>query len=134
MNILHIAQGGIYPAKVQELNEKNYIRFGGRKKLSDYYTLQDKNVLFDKELTCNTRFKFHDLAKDGPFGTFDLIICRNVFIYFNFILQERVVDIFNRSLGRNSYLSIGSKESISWNRSALNFREIDSESKIFQKT
>lgn len=133
LNILRIAQNGVYPLKSQELNGKNYTQFGGKGKLSDYYSIQEKNVVFNQELIRNTKFKFHDLTKDGPFGIFDLIICRNVFIYFNFNLQERVVAIFNRSLGKNSYLAIGSKESISWNRSAMNFKDVNFELKIFQK-
>jgi chemotaxis protein methyltransferase CheR len=132
-NILKVAQQAIYPIKYQELNSKNYISYGGKGKLEDYYTIQDKRVSYDKELLKNTKFKYHDLSKDGPFGIFDIIICRNVFIYFNFVLQERVVDILSRSLSRNSYLSIGSKESISWNRSSMNFTEINAEQKIFQK-
>jgi chemotaxis protein methyltransferase CheR len=133
LNILRIAQNGIYPLKCQELNSKNYTQFGGKEKLEKYYTVEEKNVVFNKDLISNTKFKFHDLTKDGSFGTFDLIICRNVFIYFNFMLQERVVAIFNRSLTKNSFLAIGTKESISWNRSALSFKEVNFELKIFQK-
>jgi chemotaxis protein methyltransferase CheR len=133
INTLRIAQNGVYQRKSQELNGKNYTLFGGKGKLEDYYTVQDMNVAFNQELISKTKFKFHDLTRDSPFGTFDLIICRNVFIYFNFNLQERVVAVFNRSLAKNSYLAIGTKESISWNRSALNFRDVNFEYKIFQK-
>lgn len=133
MNILKIAQKGIYPLKSQALNSKNYILFGGKKKLEEYYTIQEKNVAFNQDLIGNTNFKFHDLTKDGPFGMFDLIICRNVFIYFNFTLQERVVSVFNRSLGKYSFLAIGSKESISWNRSAISLKDVNFDLKIFQK-
>jgi chemotaxis protein methyltransferase CheR len=133
MNALNTARTGIYPLKRQELNSKNYEKAGGTGMLSNYYIVNDKNVSYNADLSANTKFIYHDLSKEGTIGIFDIIICRNVFIYFNSDLQERVVDIFSRSLKKESILAIGSKESISWNRSARNFSELNFEEKIYKR-
>jgi chemotaxis protein methyltransferase CheR len=133
VNALNIARTSIYPLKRQELNSKNYEKAGGTEILSHYYTVKDKSVIYKEELSANTKFIYHDLSKEGTIGIFDIIICRNVFIYFNSDLQERVVDIFSRSLKKDSILAIGSKESISWNRAARNFTELNFEEKIYKR-
>jgi chemotaxis protein methyltransferase CheR len=132
-NALNTARTSVYPLKKQDLNSKNYERAGGQGNLSNYYTVEDKSVIYDAELSANTKFIYHDLSKEGTIGIFDIIICRNVFIYFNSELQERVVDIFSRSLKKDSILAIGSKESISWNRAARNFSELNPEEKIYKR-
>ncbi len=132
-NVLKVAARGVYPLRSQDVNMKNYEQFGGKGKLSDYYTITDSNVQFDKQLISSVDFRCHDLAQDGPIGKFDLIICRNVLIYFNFDLQERVLQTFGQSLIKNSYLGIGSKESINWCRSARLFEEVSLEEKIYRK-
>ena len=70
-------------------------------------------------------FRRHDLSAEGPFAVCDLLICRNVFIYFNLDLQERVLDLFIQSLDKGSYLGIGSKESIRWCKGANYFNITD---------
>lgn len=124
---------GVYPLKNQVLNERNYNLFSGSRHLSDYYVRKDNQVFYDPELIRNVTFKKHDLVKDGAFGVFDLIICRNVLIYFNFILQERVLNLFTQSLAEDSYLGIGSKESINWTKADKHFKTICLEEKIYKK-
>jgi chemotaxis protein methyltransferase CheR len=132
-HVLKVASRGVYTIRSQEVNSKNYEQFGGKVKLSDYYSISDSMVHFDKQLITNVDFKCHDLALDGPIGKFDLILCRNVLIYFNFDLQEKVLQTFTQSLPKNSYLGIGSKESINWCRSARLFEEVSLEEKIYRK-
>ena len=76
--VLKIARKGIYLKNKQEINIKNHQKYGGQFPLSDYYGIQDNNVIFDEDLLKNVEYKFHNLAKDQPFGQFDLIIFRNV--------------------------------------------------------
>lgn len=130
---LEKSKKGIYSLKHQSLNERNYKMFGGQRSLSYYYQENKNEVLYDPELIKNVEFKKHDLVLDGPFGLFDLIICRNVLIYFNFELQERVLNLFNQSLADNSYLGIGSKESINWTRAANHFYTLSLDEKIYKK-
>jgi len=130
---LKLAQSGISMLKNQILNAKNYQNFGGKASLSDYYKVMENKVFYDKELIRKVEFKKHDLTADGYFGVFDLIICRNVFIYFNFNLQEKVLGLFNQSLSKNSFLGIGSKESITWCKGARFLTNVSVEDKVFRR-
>lgn len=133
-SVLEIAKKGSYNIKNLENNEKNYKLFGGKTNLSDYYTVQNNSVIFNPELLSNVDFRQHDLTSDGTVFGFDLVLCRNVLIYFNFDLQERVLSIISRSMNHGSFLAIGSKESIRWCREAQYFNEESMEEKIYRKT
>jgi len=132
-HVLKVATKGSYPLRNQEVNTKNYELFGGKRSLDDYYMKTGNKVQFDRDLIKNVEFLCHDLAQQGPIGLFDLIICRNVLIYFNFELQEKVVQTFVQSLVPNGYMGIGSKESLSWCRAARSLEEISFEEKIYRK-
>jgi chemotaxis protein methyltransferase CheR len=132
-NVLKVAEKGIYPVRYQETNSKNYIKFGGKKDISNYYTIIDRKLHFDRELIRNVKFMCHNLAQDGPVSVFDLILCRNVLIYFNFELQERVIKTFYESMQAGSFLAIGSKESIRWCKVSNYFREESFDEKVYRK-
>jgi chemotaxis protein methyltransferase CheR len=132
-DVIKIANEGIYSMKSQETNTKNYELFGGRTKLSEYYEIVGNSVQYDKHLSDNTEFVCHNLSQDGPFSKFHLIICRNVLIYFNFDLQEKVVQTFEKSLSKGSFLGIGSKESINWCKASRFFQAESLEENIYKK-
>lgn len=131
---LAVARSGEYSLRKQKVNENNYKNFGGKKSLLCYAKARDNRVIFDPELICNVRFQRHDLAKDGPFSKFDLILCRNVMIYFNLDLQERVVGTFSKSMFPGAYLGIGNKESLNWCRTARNLSSISQDEKIYKNS
>ncbi len=131
--VLRTAKEGIYPVKNMEHNIKNYIQYGGSKNLDDYYRIEENMICFDKSLLLNTDFRCHNLIQDNAPGTFDLILCRNVFIYFNSVLQEKVVYEFSNALTPGSFLGIGSKESISWCKASKYFSEACIEEKIYKR-
>lgn len=133
-SVLGIAKKGLYSSRNLEVNSKNYKLFGGKGELSDYYTIHNNYAQFDKELFSGVDFRYHDLTADEPLSVFDLILCRNVLIYFNFDLQERVLSTISKSMCQGSYLAIGSKESIRWCREAQYFSEVSLEEKIYRKT
>jgi chemotaxis protein methyltransferase CheR len=132
-DVIKIAKEGVYQLKNQEVNTKNYEHFGGESKLSSYYEVIGNNVQYDQQLTANVDFMTHNLSQDGPFSNFDLIICRNVLIYFNFELQEKVIKTFEKSLSKGSFLGIGSKESISWCKASRFFKAEINEENIYKK-
>jgi chemotaxis protein methyltransferase CheR len=133
-DVLNTAERGIYPLKSQEINCKNYELFGGKGKLPDYYVTTTRNtVQFDRQLIQNVEFMYHNLSKDGPISSFDLILCRNVLIYFNFELQEKVIQTFGKSLSTGSFLGIGSKESISWCKASRFFEAESPEENIYRR-
>ncbi len=132
-NVLVTAREGVYSLKHQELNTKNYKACGGSGNLGDYYTERGTMVAYDPALISRAEFRVHDLSREREFSKFDLLLCRNVMIYFNFKLQEKVMEIFSNSLDSGAFLGIGSKESIDWCKSARYFRAISPEEKIYKK-
>jgi len=133
VNILEKAKSGMYPIKNMELNEKNYIRFQGTRNFKDYYHEDNGNAVFNKDLLMNVSFRRHDLVMGDIFNKFDLILCRNVMIYFNQTLQNEVLKKFHESLFKYGYLAIGSKESLIWCDYANRFIVVNNEEKIYKK-
>jgi chemotaxis protein methyltransferase CheR len=133
VNILEKAKLCTYPVKNMELNEKNYIRFEGKTSLKDYYKEENGKAVFDKELIKNVSFRKHDLVTGELFNKFDLILCRNVMIYFNQVLQNDVLKKFHESLFKYGYLAIGSKESLIWCDIANRFIVVNNEEKVYKK-
>jgi chemotaxis protein methyltransferase CheR len=133
VNILEKAKAASYPIKNMELNEKNYIRYEGKKSLKEYYKEENGKAVFDKELMQNVSFRKHDLVKGEIFNKFDLVLCRNVMIYFNQSLQNEVLKKFHESLFKYGYLAIGSKESLIWCDVASKFLVVNNEEKVYKK-
>lgn len=133
VTILEKAKSASYPIKNMELNEKNYIRFEGKKSLKEYYKEESGKAIFDKELMQNVTFRKHDLVNGDIFSKFDLVLCRNVMIYFNQTLQNEVLKKFHESLFKYGYLAIGSKESLIWCDVASKFLVVNNEEKVYKK-
>lgn len=133
VNILERAKSGSYPIKNIDLNEKNYIRYQGTGQLKDYYKEENGNAVFDKDLLSNVSFRKHDLVLGDVFNKFDLVLCRNVMIYFNQTLQNEVLKKFHASLFKYGYLAIGSKESLIWCDFANRFIVVNNEEKVYKK-
>jgi chemotaxis protein methyltransferase CheR len=133
VNILEKAKSMSYPLKNMDLNEKNYIRFQGTGNFKDYYKEENGLAVFNKDLLSNVSFRRHDLVLGEPFNKFDLILCRNVMIYFNQTLQNEVLKKFHESLFKYGYLAIGSKESLIWCDYANRFIVVNNEEKIYKK-
>jgi len=114
--VLQRARAGIFPLeKMQEYTE-NYIRAGGTRSFSEYYTAMYDGALFNSSLTRNVVFSQHNLVTDGSFSEFHVILCRNVMIYFDRELQNRVHDLFYQSLVQLGILCLGNKETIRFTR------------------
>jgi chemotaxis protein methyltransferase CheR len=131
--ILEKAKMGPYSMKNMELNEKNYIRFEGKGQFKDYFTEQNGKAVMDKTLVQNVSFREHDLVQGVVFNKFDLILCRNVMIYFNQNLQNEVLKKHHESLFKYGYMVIGSKESLIWCEIANKFIVVNNEEKIYKK-
>lgn len=126
------AQEGIYPLKNIQEYERNYKFSGGTNKFSDYYVAKYDSAKFNENLTERVTFANHNLAVDSVFGEMNLILCRNVLIYFNRELQNKVLNLFKDSLVTNGFLCLGIKESISFSSVNLNFEPVSEEFKTFQ--
>src|SRR5205085_4475478 len=111
---------------------ENYILSGGTADFSSYYTAQYSRVKFKEDLAEKMVFSTHNLVSDGSFNEFDLILCRNVLIYFDKALQERVLTLFDESLGPLSYLALGAKETLKFSGLWLRYKQLTNE-KIWRK-
>ncbi|WP_277487783.1 CheR family methyltransferase [Catalinimonas alkaloidigena] len=131
--ILNRAMKAEYSLKNMELNEKNYIRYQGTESVRNYYEEKNGLAVFDKSLLERVSFRNFDLVRGTPFNKFDLILCRNVMIYFNQNLQNEVLKKLHESLFKYGYLAIGSKESLIWCEIANRFIVANNEEKIYKK-
>ncbi len=131
--VLELAKQGIYSKKDMELYSRNYSESGGKLNLSDYYTSKYGSVIFDKSLSKNVVFADHNLVTDGVFAEVHLVFCRNVLIYFNKTLQNRVLGLFNSSLIKRGFLCLGTKESLRFSDFEKNFDILDKKFKIYKK-
>ena len=131
--MLQVARAHRYPMKNMELNQKNYFEAGGTPGLTNYYEQKDGYAAFDPALVERVSYKRHDLVLGDVFDKFHLIFCRNVMIYFNESLQNRVLRKFHQSLLLDGFLCIGSKESLIWCDDAKSFAAVNGNEKIYRK-
>jgi chemotaxis protein methyltransferase CheR len=131
--VLDRARAGVFPIdKMREYTE-NYIRAGGARAFSEYYLAKYDGALFDRELTRNVVWAPHNLVQDSLFNTFHLILCRNVMIYFDRPLQNRVHRLFHDSLEHLGILALGHKESIRFTGFEECYAELDASEKLYRK-
>lgn len=130
---LERASKGIFPTKSIAEYQRNYANIKGSGNLSDYYNSDYKTATFHDFLRSNITFRKHDLVLDGVFGIFDLIVCRNVLIYFQKPLQSSVIRLFTESLDKRGFLCLGTKESLLFAEDRFAYTEMDWKEKIYRK-
>ncbi|HSX20292.1 MAG TPA: protein-glutamate O-methyltransferase CheR [Gammaproteobacteria bacterium] len=133
MHALEVGKEGIYPAEQMKQYAKNYISAGGKRSLSDYYHAKYGSAKIDDYLKTNITFAYHNLAVDHSFCEVQMIICRNVLIYFNKKLQDRVFDLFDDSLVHGGFLFLGSKESLEFSSVKHNYECIVAKEQLYRK-
>ena len=131
--VLQKAREGIYDLESMKLFTKNYQDSGGKSSLSEYYHAEYGAIVMDKGLRRNITFANHNLVTDSVFSETHLILCRNVLIYFDRELQDRVLELFSDSLVRGGFLCLGSKESVQFSAVKDDFKIFDEKSRIYQK-
>ena len=131
--VLRKARDGIFPMAVMREYTNNYHRAGGTNEFSDYYTARYDSVIFDSSLRRNVVFSEHNLATDSSFNEFQVILCRNVMIYFNKDLQARVHNLLYESLGMFGVFGIGNKESLKFTPRAEFYEDLNTNDKLFRK-
>lgn len=122
-----------YPIKGLELAKSNYERFEGSGQFSDYYTLKDENLLFDKSLLERVDTKCGHLFNYNAQIKYDLILSRNMMIYFNQKLQERVYTNFSDSLLSDGLLAIGINETLFGFTNSKNYSVVSSHESIYSR-
>ena len=132
-SVLEIASSGIFPISQMKVYSENYILSGGEKDFSNYYTANYDSARFDKSLREKMILSTHNLVSDSSFNSFQLIICRNVLIYFDKKLQERVFHLFDDSLENLGYLALGTKETLRFSHLQNRYQHMEDQ-KIWKKT
>jgi chemotaxis protein methyltransferase CheR len=131
--VLDQARNGAFPIEKMRLYTENYIRAGGTESFSSYYTSDGGTARFNSDLLDQVVFAQHNLVSDAPFNEFNVIVCRNVMIYFGKKLQDRVHELFYESLDPFGILALGHKESIKFTRYEDRYEALDQPEKLYRK-
>ncbi len=131
--VLENINKGIFPLRHMKQYSENYILAGGKNDFSNYYTANYDNAMFSKHFAHRMVTSTHNLVSDGSFNEFQLILCRNVLIYFEKSLQDRAIRLFDASLEAGGFLALGSKESLKYIDLYKRYQPVGKE-KIWQKT
>jgi chemotaxis protein methyltransferase CheR len=127
------ARAGVYAIDRMKLFSDNYFKSGGKESLSKYYTAAYGGVVLARSLTKNIVFSDHSLATDSVFSEVQVVTCRNVMIYFDRTLQDRVLGLFRDALARRGFLGLGSKETVHFSSHAENFAELRAKQGWFRR-
>jgi len=131
--VLKKAKEGIYQLDLMQTYTNNYIRAGGTRSFSDYYTAAYDRVILKSSLLDNVVFAQHNLASDASFNEFHVILCRNVMIYFNSQLQSQVHHLLHDSLVMFGILGLGSKETMKFSPYEYAYQQIDDTSRLYRR-
>ena len=129
--MLEQARAGAFPLERMRDYTANYIRAGGTDEFSRYYTADGDEARFEPALREQVVFAQHNLVSDGSFNEFNVIVCRNVMIYFGKALQDRVHDLFYESLETFGVLALGHKESIRFTPYEQCYEELDARERLY---
>ena len=130
--VLDIAKKGLFPLRTIQQYAENYRIASGKNDFSDYYTANYGHAKFSDELINKMVFSQHNLITDGSFNEFDLILCRNVLIYFDKDFQRVALELFDKSLSKLGYLALGTKETIKFSSIQHRYKQFEKE-KIWKK-
>lgn len=132
-SVIENVRKGIFPLSQMKQYSENYVLSGGKKDFSDYYTAKYDWAKFDEKLRAKMIVATHNLVSDRSFNEFSLIVCRNVLIYFDKDLQDKVLTLFDDSLERLGFLVLGSKENIRFSALAKGYTQLGNREKIWRK-
>lgn len=127
------ARKGIVAAQSVKRDSKNYFDSGGKRALSEYWSVRHGYALLNREIHQRIVYAEHNLATDHAFGEMQVIFCRNVMIYFNQSLRARALELFRDCLSRGGFLCLGSKETLSFSTVDLDFAVASKRDRIYQK-
>ncbi len=131
--VLRNVREGVFPLSQMKQYSENYILSGGKRDFSNYYTAQYNAAKFDERFSQRMVLATHNLVSDGSFNEFQLIMCRNVMIYFDKPLQDRVLKLFYESLEMLGFLALGAKETLRFSDIQKKFNPFTVKEKIYRK-
>ena len=132
-HVLNHGKEGIFSNRLMKEYTANYQLSGGKESFSEYYTSDDNNVIMNQSLKNKIVWANHNLVTDSVFAEVNLILCRNVLIYFDRKLQNNVQTLFHNSLMNGGVLCLGSKESLRFTDFHDAYSVLDEKQRIFKK-
>jgi len=132
--VIEQARAGVFPLDKMQDYTRNYIKAGGKRAFSEYYTARYGGALFARSLLDNVVFAQHNLVSDRGFNEFQAIVCRNVMIYFDRSLQNKVLELFHGSLVMFGILGLGHKESLKFSAFEDQYAELVGEERLYRRT
>ena len=127
------ARAGVYSIDRLRLFSDNYFKSGGQLSLSRYYTAAYGGAVLSRHLSANVVFSDHSLATDSVFSEVQVVTCRNVMIYFDRSLQDRVLGLFADALPRRGFLGLGSKETVAFSSYAKSYAQVQGREGWFRR-
>lgn len=131
--VVEEAKNGMYSIATLNKDISNYRDSQGEKSFIQYFNINKSYIKIKPELMKNILFFHHSLLSNGTLNEFNLILCRNVFIYFDDSLQEKILKNFHNSLDNNGFLVLGKSEGIQRNNGERYFCRYDEKSKVYNK-
>lgn len=131
--VLQAGREAIFRIKNMQHYTSNYLKAGGKAAFSDYYVAKHDGVILRDFLRNNIVWADHDLVSDGSFNEFQLILCRNVMIYFQRALQDRVHNLLYDSLAMHCVLGLGHGESLQFSPREACYDTVDRAEKLYRK-
>ena len=131
--VLARAAAGVFSARMVEDHQANFLESGGSGALSTHVTPFGNGVRMSAAIRDRITFSHHNLVSGVVFCQADLVVCRNVLIYFDRQLQDRVLGLFAESLGDNGFLCLGNKENVVFSSAAPLFTPVDAELRLYRK-
>ncbi len=131
--VLTRAKAGVFPLALMQEYTANYQQAGGQGDFSAYYTANNDSAVLASALKQNVLFAPHNLVSDGSFNEFHFISCRNVMIYFNHALQERVQRLLFESLAPQGFIAVGRNETMRFTPHETAYDELDAKERIYRK-
>ena len=132
-SVLERARAGVFPLDKMQEYTHNYIKAGGNRAFSEYYLAAYDGAQFQRSLVENVVFAQHNLVSDRSFNEFNVIVCRNVMIYFDRALQNRVHGLFYESLAHLGVLGLGHKEAINFSPFEDRYEELDAHERLYRR-
>jgi len=132
-SVLDRARAGVFPLDKMREYTQNYIKAGGLTAFSEYYVAKYDGAQFQRSLVDNVVFAQHNLVSDRSFNEFNVIVCRNVMIYFDRALQDQVHRLFYESLMTFGVLALGAKESIRFSPFDDRYEDLDATERLYKK-
>ncbi|OHX15040.1 hypothetical protein BI347_13385 [Chromobacterium sphagni] len=110
--LLELGSSGLFPSGPLAVNREHYLASGGPRLFDAYLSGNGRFLAIDDRLRQRILFHRHSLTDEGIFNEFQLILCRNVLIYFDAELQRQVLRRFARSLHAEGFLALGPQDGL----------------------